>query len=202
MAANIEIVPARAKHIRTIARRMRQADRDEIAAGSGKSPAEALAFSLRKSSIAWVAVIDGRPEVMFGAADLNILAGVGAPWLLGTDAIERHYLAFLRGSVSWRDQLLQRYPVLRNFVDDRNKVSKRWLAWLGFKFSDPVIFGGYAFRAFELRSCDVRNNDGSGDRLDGVGRGRRGAAGASGGGLRPVQRANLGHERDARGSPG
>ena len=155
MASNLEVVPARAAHIRTIARRMRKADRDEIAAASGRSPGEALAFSLRKSTIARTVLIDGQAEMMFGVGDVNVLAGVGAPWLLGTDAVETHYVAFLRGSMGWRDQLLQRYPVMRNFVDDRNVVSKRWLKWLGFRFGDPVGFRGHTFRLFELRSGDV-----------------------------------------------
>lgn len=134
---------------------MRQADRDEVAAASGKTPAEALVYSLRKSSVAYTALVNGVPEVMFGVGDINILAGVGAPWLLGTEAVERHYVAFLRGSVKWRNQLLRRYPVMRNFVDDRNKAAKRWLKWLGFTFSDPVEMNGHAFRLFELRSADV-----------------------------------------------
>ena len=134
---------------------MRNADRQEVAAASGKTPVQALTFSLRKSSIAYTALIDGRPEVMFGVGDLNILAGVGAPWLLGTDAVEKHYVAFLRGSIDWRDQLLRRYSVLRNFVDDRNRVSIRWLEWLGFRLLDPVDMGGHQFRLFELRNADV-----------------------------------------------
>lgn len=134
---------------------MRQADRDEIAAASGKTPAQALAFSLRKSSIARTALVDGVPEVMFGVGDINILAGVGAPWLLGTDAVERHYVAFLRGSVDWRDQLLARYPTLKNFVDARNRASVRWLRWLGFTLSEPISVRGHEFHLFELRSPDV-----------------------------------------------
>lgn len=134
---------------------MRQADRDEVAAASGKTPAEALVYSLRKSSVAYTALVNGVPEVMFGVGDINILAGVGAPWLLGTEAVERHYVAFLRGSVKWRNQLLRRYPVMRNFVDDRNRAAKRWLKWLGFTLSDPVEMNGHAFRLFELRSADV-----------------------------------------------
>ncbi len=152
---DIEIVPARAAHILTIARRMRQADRDEVFAASGYTPAEALIYSLRRSSIAYTALIDGKPEVMFGAADLNILAGIGVPWLLGTDAIDKHYVAFLRRSVWWRGQLSKRYPVMRNFVDDRNRAAKRWLRWLGFTLSDPVDMRGHAFRLFELRARNV-----------------------------------------------
>jgi len=134
---------------------MRQADRDEVMASSGSSPREALEFSLAKSSEAYTVMIGGRPEVMFGVGDLNILAGVGAPWLLGTDAVEDHAREFLRGSIEWRNQLLSRYPTLRNFVDARNTASVRWLRWLGFKLFDPVEMGGHEFHLFELRSADV-----------------------------------------------
>jgi hypothetical protein len=155
MAADIQIVPARAAHLRSIARRMRQADREEVSAASGRSPAGALVYSLRKSAVAWTVLIDGRPECLFGVGDVNILAGVGCPWLLGTDAVEKNYRAFLRGSVDCRDQLLSMYPTLRNFVDARNVVSIRWLRWLGFRLLDPVEIKGHEFRLFELRSGDV-----------------------------------------------
>ncbi|MEZ0170770.1 hypothetical protein [Microvirga sp. TS319] len=152
---DIQIVLARACHIRTIARRMRKADREEVFAASGKSPAGALIYSLRKSAHAWTALVDGRPEVMFGVGDISVIGGVGAPWLLGTDAVETHYVAFLRRSVDFRDQLFRRYPIMRNFVDDRNKASKRWLQWLGARMTDPVEMGGHPFRLFELRSANV-----------------------------------------------
>ena len=157
MAVDIQIVPAAAWHVRRIAKLMRAADRDEVRSASGRSPVQALTFSLRKSAVAWTALVDGKPEVMFGLADLNVLARVGAPWLLGTDAVTIHRRAFLRGSVEWRGKLLARYSVLRNLVDDRNAVSMRWLKWLGFKLSSPVPIGhdGTAFRLFELRREDV-----------------------------------------------
>lgn len=153
LTATLTIIPARFEHIAPIAIHMRQADRDEVSASSGKSTFEALDFSLGKSAIARTVLIDGRPAGMFGCGDLNILARVGAPWLLGTDDLELAPVAFLRASVDWRGQLLQRYDVLRNLVDDRNIASIRWLKWLGFKFSEPVPVGkaGLPFRLFELR---------------------------------------------------
>ena len=135
---------------------MRQADSDEVLASSGKTPFEALVFSLRKSSFAYTALVDGRPEVMFGCGDINVLAEMGAPWLLGTDAVDANYVAFLRMSKKWKRELLGRYQVLRNVVDDRNVVSKRWLSWLGFRLGDPfALKNGHIFRLFELDAANV-----------------------------------------------
>lgn len=155
MKPNIRIVKASAAHIPSIARRMRQADRDEVYAYRALTPTGALISSLGQSASAWTAVVDGRPEVMFGVCDLNILTGSGVPWLLGTNAVDRHYVPFLRRSIEWRNQLLARYSTLRNFVDDRNVVSKRWLKWMGFTLHDPVMVNGHPFRLFEMRSSDV-----------------------------------------------
>ena len=151
----IDIVQARASHLRRIAAVMRQADRDEVIAATGKDPLIALSASYRKSSICMVALVDGQPEVIFGAGDLSILTGLGAPWLLGSDVIERHRVEFLRASVHWRGQLLKRYSVLRNVVHCRNKVAIRWLRWLGFTFSEPFQHRGHDFMMFELRARDV-----------------------------------------------
>lgn len=148
----IEVVPARASHLRRLAAVMRQADRDEVFAASGRSPLSALSLSFRKSTICMVALFDGQPEVIFGAGDLSILTRLGAPWMLGSDAIERHRVEFLRGSVHWRGQLLRRYDVLRNIVDCRNKTAIRWLRWLGFQFGEPFDHRGYRFMMFEMRA--------------------------------------------------
>ena len=148
--AVIEVIPARASHLRRIAAVMRQADRDEIRAASGRSPLSALSCSFRKSRHAWVVLIDGQPEVIFGVGDLNILAGVGAPWLLGSDTIWQNRREFMRGSRQVLDQMLGMYSTLRNVVDCRNSASIRWLGWLGFRFSQPFDLRGHPFMLFEM----------------------------------------------------
>lgn len=148
--AVIEIVPARASHIRRLAAVMRQADRDEVTAATGRDVLPVLSASFRRSSICMVALVDGKAEAIFGAGDLSILTGLGAPWLLGSNEIERHRIEFLRLSVHWRGQLLKRYSMLRNIVDCRNTVAIRWLRWLGFSFSDPFPHRGHDFMMFEM----------------------------------------------------
>lgn len=153
MKSQAHVVPARAIHIRRIARLMREADRNEVAA-LGRDPFGALTLSLRKSKRAWTIIADGQPIGMFGVGDVNILAEVGSPWMLGTPEIERHVMTFLRNCPYWVGQLLEGYTVLRNCVDDRNRLSIRWLKWLGFEVGERVVFKGHLFRMFEMRSTE------------------------------------------------
>lgn len=157
MAIDITFVPVEDAHIEDVAKRMRQSDVVEIKAASGRTPIDALVYSLGKSTISQTALFDGKPEMIFGAGALSVLASVGGPWALGTDAIEDHYRQFLKSSLEWRGKLLAEYSELRNVVDDRNVVSKRWLTWLGFSLSEPVPLGvnGELFRVFELRRKNV-----------------------------------------------
>lgn len=130
-----------AEDIVHVAPRMRRQDVDELWALSRTTPVEALVMSIEMSDLTFTGVIDGRPEFMFGLAFLSHATGLGSPWFLGTDEIKKHRRDFLRASVQWRDMFLKRMPDLRNCVDDRNELSKRWLRWLGFELTDPVPMG-------------------------------------------------------------
>jgi hypothetical protein len=151
----MEVVKARASHVRPIAANMRAADAAEVLAGTGKSPASALSYSLRHSTHAWTVLFDGVPAAMFGVGDLNIMTRTGAPWCLGTDAVEKHARLFARTSRDFRDQLLRRYSVLRNVVDVRHEKSIAWLKWLGFEFSSVILVNGNGFQIFEMRAKNV-----------------------------------------------
>lgn len=152
----IVIVPARASHLRYLAANLRQSDLDEIDAMSGRLPLAALSYSYRRASVCMVAIIDGKPEAIWGAGDLNILTGTGSPWMVCSDKATKDLRAFLKFSRHWCDQLSGRYLVLRNMVHCRNTNSIRWLKWLGFEFSKPFEVRGHEFMIFEMRSKNVR----------------------------------------------
>jgi len=147
----IEVVRASVEHIAPIARDMRAADRREVWASSRATPEEALEYSLSKSSWAWVWLIDGEPVAMMGVGDVNILAGVGAPWLLGTQKAVENGRYFLRQSKAGIAALRAHYRLLSNYVDGRNKVSIRFLEWLGFEMRESVMMNGQEFYRFEMR---------------------------------------------------
>lgn len=125
-----QAIPA---HIPAIAANMRDADRIEVWVSHRHAPAQALASSLKRSEMAWTCLVDGVPAFMWGVARLgSLISRKGSPWLLGTPAIHRTSREFLRQCPAYVERMQARFPRLENFVHARNRLSVRWLRWLGF----------------------------------------------------------------------
>jgi hypothetical protein len=151
------ILPASEAHAVAMAPHLRPADAAEVYATSGRGPEEALTAALRRSTQAWTCLIDGEPACIWGVGPLSLVAGKGCPWLLGTEAVERHPLAFLRQSRGFLAIMLRTYSQLENHVDARNRLSIRWLRWLGFTIGPPLPYGflGLPFHRFHMERPDV-----------------------------------------------
>lgn len=133
---------------------LRQADRDEIEAGTGGSVEDALIESIKLSSVSLVLEVGGEMGCIFGAAPLTgLLGSIGSPWMLSTGAMDRNPRVLIEWGPLYRDAMLGLYPHLMNYVDARNRRSIRWLKWLGFQFHDARPHGpaGMPFHLFELR---------------------------------------------------
>ena len=70
---------------------------------------------------------------MFGVAATHVPT-VGCVWMLGTDRIRFVKRDFIRNSKAWVDELMGDYRCLVNLVSSSNKISMRWLKWLGADF--------------------------------------------------------------------
>lgn len=141
-----ETVAAWAKHV---ADNLREQDRAEVEATSGLNPRSSVALSIMMSAQAF-AVLDrqGVPVCLLGAAP-HPLPGVGVAWLLGTDGLLSEALPIARGSKPLLAELHEQFPLLWNYVDERNTVSIRWLRWMGFKaYSSIETASGHPFRIF------------------------------------------------------
>ena len=136
-----------------IAGRLRDSDRAECDA-LGHVGVNAAYRAMLRATEARVGVADGVPFVAFGLGVPLVFAHYANPWLLGTGEIVKHRLTFLRESRGIVADWLQRYPVLENYVDQRNSLSIAWLKWLGFKLYDAIPYGpqGLPFCRFELRA--------------------------------------------------
>ncbi|MEN2791561.1 hypothetical protein ABC974_18140 [Sphingomonas oligophenolica] len=141
-------MPASPAHVGRIASRMRADDVIECAA-MGHRPKQALRDGLTASSLCFTALVDGRPEAMFGLVVTNALAGEGTPWMLGTEAIYRHPRAMLRWGPRFVAAMLDSTPVLSNLVSVDNVRAIRFLRRLGFSIGkDRIMFASTEFVTF------------------------------------------------------
>lgn len=137
-----------------IAANMRRGDIDEAAASGACGPHAAILRSIRVSHDVYAGLVDDNPACLFGLGIGDQLAGVARPWLLGTPLIDRHRIAFLRNNRDVVEMWSRHWRVLENWVDARNVVAQRWLAWLGFTLDEAAPFGPfkYPFHRFEMRA--------------------------------------------------
>lgn len=117
-----------------VALNMRSEDVAEVKALSGSSPHDALTNGLSSSSRCFTYAPLGVPCALFGVVDHPAMPGVGAPWLLGTDAFKDNVRTIVEWTPDYIDELGFGYDLLVNFVDARNRVHIRWLRWAGFTF--------------------------------------------------------------------
>ena len=136
-----------------VANNLRPADLAEVKAASGRSPKEVL-LQCFFESIPCMTICndDDMPVAMWGAVPIGDT--VGGVWLLGTTGLTAAgtRTRFLREARKHVDQMQEKYPVLANCVDARNKVHIRWLQWMGFTFIAEHPNYGAEGRAF-LEFC-------------------------------------------------
>lgn len=146
----VKVIEVTEDHIQHVAQYMRQADVDEVMACSGSSPYEALSRSVRSSRYAATAVLRGEVACIFGLYVTTFASGVGSPWMLGTDAVSRYARDFAPASREVIANMQRICPSLANFVYTENKVSIRWLRWLGFTIDRAIPYGdsGQLFHKF------------------------------------------------------
>jgi len=146
----VEIRPATVEDAPALV--LRQADREEVEALTGRDAREALVESVVRSAAAWAGLANGELVCLFGVVPVSLVGVTGIPWLLGSDAVTRYGRPFLRRNRAYLREMLREFPVLRNVVDARNTVSIRWLEWLGFTLGTPQPMGvcGLPFIPFEM----------------------------------------------------
>lgn len=150
MHSRVRLVPAEWRHINAVAGRMRTVDAQECRA-MGREPKQALRTAFMTSEKAWTAMVDGKPEAMFGVVVESLIDRVGTPWFLGTDAVYRHGRELLMHGPGILARMGDSSRALRNLVSSRNDRAIRLLRKWGFTvMDDEVTVRGVAFRHFEM----------------------------------------------------
>jgi len=100
---------------------------------------DVVAAGFEESTVAWCADIDGTPVAIWGVWPLNILTGIGYPWLFATAALSKHRRAALIVGKAAVIDMLQLFPRLNGSVDNRYEASVRYAKHLGFDVKPSVI---------------------------------------------------------------
>lgn len=128
------------KDVEYLKTHLRQSDVDEIWASNHITPEGALEKGL-DNSIFCCTVLNGQPIAMFGIVPHSILGYEASVWMLASDDLKKIKKRFLRHSKYFINMMLDFYPSLFNFVDDRNKDSINWLKYCGARIYDPKPYG-------------------------------------------------------------
>ncbi len=132
----IEIVKATPDHAHGLAPKLRHSDAKEVMASGGHSPLEALLLSVEysDSDTCWTALLDGEPEIMWGAAPYHDApsGNHGIVWLLSSSEMYKIPGRFLHESAQYVSIMLEKFDSLHNYVDATNIKSQQWLEALGF----------------------------------------------------------------------
>lgn len=154
MAAEVLIRPTEPGDAARLFANLRPSDLAECQAYGQADIAAGIEASVRRSVLCWTALVDGEVAAILGVAPLNILTGIGSPWMLGTPLVDRYQRVLVRKTPEYIARMLKAFPHLVNFVHARNTTSVRWLRRLGFTLHEAVPYGplGEPFHPFELRA--------------------------------------------------
>lgn len=113
-----------------IARNLRVSDVEELTDGGLTTAAVSESFS-RSNYCRCMCAPDGKPFAIWGCGRIGETDDIGSVWMLGTDQLEHHKLAFGRVCAREIKQMLNLFPLLTNFVHASNTRSQKWLVSLG-----------------------------------------------------------------------
>jgi hypothetical protein len=152
--AEIVIRPTQPGDAAQLFAHLRASDLAECQAYGQPDIAAGIEASVRRSMLCWTGLADGELAAIIGVAPVNVLTGMGSPWMLGTPLLDRHQRVLVRRTPEYIARMLQAFPHLVNFVHARNTTSVRWLRRLGFTLHEAVPYGplGEPFHPFELRA--------------------------------------------------
>lgn len=142
---------AQAHHIRTIAQTMRPRDVEEVSAGWGVDPTNAMTAALSESFYARTMFRDLEPLVMYGLAPLMLLSSHARFWIFATAAVDRHPLAFARACKRYLPEIFEHCALITNLIDQADAPAMRWMQWMGGTCVLPAqLRGGRLFAQFIL----------------------------------------------------
>jgi hypothetical protein len=155
MLAEIRFRPITPEDVRIVTEHIRSENVAELEVIDGFDLPTVMDLCINQSAMALTGEFDGEPVCLFGVVATS--PGVGAPWMFGSSLIDKHAVAFLRGSKTVISVMLNEWDYLENWADTRNLRGLRWIRFMGFTIHPAQPYGlkGMLFHRFEkgVRPC-------------------------------------------------
>ena len=130
---------------------IRDEDRRELIALSGGTPGKALMDAVAATGRSWMTFdkVQGKLISVFGVHELPTFRG-GIIWAVLTPEVYNCRKEFHKVSKAVLKNWLNKYGLIHNYVDSRNKAHIKWLKRLGFALSDTQdqLINGVVFKYF------------------------------------------------------
>lgn len=98
-----------------------------------------------RSSDVWKGLTDGRVGCVWGLIPASILSETAWIWsIYDEEDVKENKFFFVRNSQRFIEYAHTIYPTISGQVDPRDRMSVKWLKWLGAEF-DPVFNGRMGF---------------------------------------------------------
>lgn len=145
----IDEIEATSQHIKLLAKDLRPADEDEIKAKTGTTNVQkTLLKGFAMTSYCRSFFVDGKIAGVYGVVASLDDKKIGSPFLLCTPKIKKLKIKFLRECKNRVEEMSDKFPVLFNYIDSRNKLHLTWLKWCGFKIINEKTFNDVLFYGF------------------------------------------------------
>lgn len=121
----------------TLSKNLRREDIEELKLND-TTPLTALLKGYIFSEECYSAFVDGELSGMFGVSGDIMPTGWASIWFLGSDTIMKVKRDWIKSGRFYIKKFLEKYKILANSVDIRNKKHIYWLKKMGAVFTDIV----------------------------------------------------------------
>tara|TARA_X000001382_G_scaffold10860_1_gene7431 strand:- start:544 stop:1005 length:462 start_codon:yes stop_codon:yes gene_type:complete len=145
----IDEIETTSKHIKLLSKDLRKADENEIVAKTGTTDIQkTLLTGFAMTNYCRSFFVDGKIAGVYGVVSSLDDKNIGSPFLLCTPKIKKIKIKFLRECKNRVEEMSDKFPVLFNYIDSRNKLHLTWLKWCGFKIINEKTFNDVLFYGF------------------------------------------------------
>jgi|TARA_B100000902_G_scaffold399979_1_gene474211 hypothetical protein len=145
----IDEIETTSKHIKLLVKDLRPEDEDEIKAKTGTTNVQkTLLTGFAMTDYCRSFFVDDKIAGVYGVVASLDNKDIGSPFLLCTPKIKKLKIKFLRECKNRVEEMSDKFPILFNYIDSRNKLHLTWLKWCGFKIINEKTFNDVLFYGF------------------------------------------------------